>query len=293
MQISALPSDVLFFFCGHCSTELSVPVLLQGVEGPCPHCGQKIQAPVCPVPVSPHRVYLPPLDKRHDPPAALPEPTGLPSAVPALPSTHPGRLPPHSSGDPLQDRQEWQEQPVRNEVPALWRNLPGEASAGLLQMEEARAKGLHKGSAQFQAKHSIPAQSSSGFPEGTTAGGGGGNQPGQEWAARNPTPGFRPLRILLLLVIGGLAAGLGLFLKERNWVPDLPWKSFLPTQEVEAAPEALPANQRLRSEMKPGMSLIEKAGDTPGSEKEGPSEPENGSDPAGDSVAPKAGNQVP
>lgn len=37
--------SVLQFTCTHCNTALTVPVSMAGVEGPCPKCGQHIQAP--------------------------------------------------------------------------------------------------------------------------------------------------------------------------------------------------------------------------------------------------------
>ena len=40
-----MSEDVIHFSCGSCQTKLTVPSNLAGVEGPCPKCGARIQAP--------------------------------------------------------------------------------------------------------------------------------------------------------------------------------------------------------------------------------------------------------
>src|SRR6478736_533859 len=66
MPASARSDDVLYFVCGGCGSELSVPVALHGVTGPCPCCARTIRAPELYVPPAPMAVSLPPVDRRHE-----------------------------------------------------------------------------------------------------------------------------------------------------------------------------------------------------------------------------------
>lgn len=215
MATTARQSDVLFFHCGSCQTELSVPAGLQGITGPCPICGQMIQAPMCPVPVQPS-VYLPPLDGMPD--ASQPIVTGLPS--------------PHETAG--WDRPvDWSGYKIED-----WTVVPVDGQAGPVDSREDQARklpsrggrGVPEGLAGFEAKLAIPPS----------------EEPLDEsWRQRHmeerrkirnlknldkkatkilESQAFRVMRMVLLVGSGGLCAGLALYLKDRNWALELPWR---------------------------------------------------------------------
>lgn len=209
MQLSARPADVLFFHCGFCRTELSVPVALQGIDGPCPGCGQNISAPLCPVPVLPQRVYLPPLDRTHESPQESTEAVALPAET--GPVSLPGRhrqvgLIPQSSARTVLMPDEGEDDaapalpprwgpaamalPVRP-LPPPAMTVPGEKPAGRQMPLTSMAPGRVQ-----QAGLAGP-------------------------ACRSRSRFFR---VLLLVMLGGLAAGVVLHMKNRGRGMDWPWK---------------------------------------------------------------------
>ena len=195
MQTTMRPADVLLFDCNYCQTELSVPLALQGVVGPCPCCAQQIQAPqAAPLPLP---LSLPPQDGAHE---------GLTAPVPLTVwmqrSGAPAATPPAS---PVALRS-----PVEDSL--LPRQLADHESLG------------------FQAKLSIP-QSEEPLDE--------------SWRQRHledrrraesinrldraaeqfmDSKAWRVTRAAMLLTTGGLCAGLALYLQDRNWVLELPWR---------------------------------------------------------------------
>lgn len=52
--------------------------------------------------------------------------------------------------------------------------------------------------------------------------------------------GFQVARVSLLVATGGLCAGLALFMKDRNWVLDLPWRPNRPATVVETPRKMTP-----------------------------------------------------
>jgi hypothetical protein len=90
--------SVLQFTCGHCQAQLTVPVQMAGVSGPCPKCGQTVTSPSLPpqaVPTwAPHPIQAPvaPVAPASMPPslqAPLPQWSQQPPAVPQRPATRP------------------------------------------------------------------------------------------------------------------------------------------------------------------------------------------------------------
>lgn len=218
MPATERSDDVLYFVCGGCGSELSVPVALHGVTGPCPCCLQTIRAPELVVP--PVAVSLPPVDRRHESwqnTESIPVPEwmgygteGAPVLVPSL----------GEKGDA------WREESAEETLPPL----PGQDRQRLISVDhfpEGRS-GAEAGG--FQAKLTI---SSTGEPLDDS------------WRERHrgirgrlarikaldrlaerilSSRAFRMARVALLVSIGGLCAGLILFLKDRHWVLDLPWR---------------------------------------------------------------------
>lgn len=197
MHTSMRPADVLLFQCGYCHTELSVPLVQQGVVGPCPCCAQQIRAPQTMV----QPLFLPPLDGAH-------EAHTLPVPLPA-----------------------WRDyQPSVPEEPVIDWSPPrpasrGDSNDGLLPRQLTEHESLG-----FQAKLSIPQ------PEEPLD---------DSWRERHmderrrisslkkldrvthqflDSRVWRAARMALMVSTGGLCAGLGIYLQDRNWVLDLPWR---------------------------------------------------------------------
>ena len=225
MQSSARPADVLFFRCGPCGTELSVPLALQGIEGPCPCCGQHIKAPAYIPPAAPRMVHLPPLDLRHET-AAIP--------VKSSPSLT------------------WENHPVG---PDLSVNLklpdpvpsPPEDSGELSPSPRLLPRQLASHGAQsFQAKLAIvsPEEGPDGAGQERNAEAIRRKSATKKGTGRHvaffDSPLFRIFRVALLVTTGGLFAGLVLYLKDRNWVLDLPWRPA-PVETVVEVPLTGPA----------------------------------------------------
>lgn len=81
-----MADPLIHFFCPYCGIKLSVPSAMAGVSGPCPSCGNPIQAPGKPP--------LPRFEPRLSPPAdsgapVKPEPRQLPTRPPAEISARP------------------------------------------------------------------------------------------------------------------------------------------------------------------------------------------------------------
>lgn len=70
-----MANDLINFYCYSCGIKLTVPRELAGVEGPCPSCGTRIQAPN-PAPAPPA-----PAPQPAEPVALKPEPRQLPTRV--------------------------------------------------------------------------------------------------------------------------------------------------------------------------------------------------------------------
>lgn len=228
MQTSARPADVLFFRCGPCGTELSVPLALQGIEGPCPCCGQHIKAPSYqPRPV-PQVVHLPPLDRRH-------ETAGVPvESAPAL---------------------DWGDFSARPDL-AMNSSLP-EANPPATEDSEQRSvsprllpRQLTSHAAQgFQARLAIPLVEEPPVDSPPASGQevihrkSAGKKVDRVLSGFFDSSFFRIFRVALLVTTGGLCAGLVLYLKDRNWVLDLPWRPSRVETVVEvplAGPAAAP-----------------------------------------------------
>ena len=209
MQSSARLADVLFFRCGPCGAELSVPLALQGIEGPCPCCGQLTKAPAYNAPAAPRMVQLPPLERHEkaDPPEMATSSLAWGKNHPAgrdlsvnqkLPD--PILSPPKDSGERDPSLRFLQRQLVRSGAQSL------EFKSGIVSPEKFPyvAGQLRNAVTNFQKS-----------------------------AKKNRTgrlrmffdlPLFRIFRAALLVTTGGLFAGLVLYLKDRNWVLDLPWR---------------------------------------------------------------------
>ncbi len=210
MQSSARLADVLFFRCGPCGAELSVPLALQGVEGPCPCCGQLTKAPAYNAPAAPRMVHLPPLDLRHE----MAEIEIMSTSSLAWGKNHPaGRdlsvnqklpdpipSPPKDSGERDPSLRFLQRQLVRSGAQSL------EFKSGIVSPEKFPDVAWQKRDTEENLRKS---------------------------AKKNGTgrrrmffdlPLFRIFRAALFVTTGGLFAGLVLYLKDRNWVLDLPWR---------------------------------------------------------------------
>ena len=225
MQNSVRPADVLLFQCNYCQTELSVPFALQGVIGPCPCCVQQIQAPhTAPLPLP---LSLPPQDGAHE---ALTAPVPLPvwmerSAAPA------GTMPaaPVILRSPLEDS-------------LLPRQLADHESLG------------------FHAKLNIP-QSEEPLDD--------------TWRERHledrrrqrsinrldrtaeqfmNSKAWRVTRAAILLFTGGLCAGLALYLQDRNWVLELPWRPAAVSTVAELSAVQPPVRSRAIQPAEPFFS---------------------------------------
>lgn len=209
MQTTVRPADVLLFQCTHCRTELSVPMALQGVVGPCPCCAGRIQAPM-----AAPALFLPPLDGAHEAQTA---------PVP----------PPH-----------WMP-PTRSEPAAAESNPPvslrAEAADGLLPRQLTDHESLG-----FRAKLTIP-QSDEPLDDSW-------RERHLEDRRRNQSAkklnrvadqllesrGWKIARTGLMVAMGGLCAGLAIYLQDRNWVLDLPWRPG-PAETIVTTPVAEPA----------------------------------------------------
>jgi len=90
-----MADDLIHFFCPFCGIKLTVPSSKTGISGPCPSCGNTIQAPEFqPPPRRPEPRYSPPAD----PGSPLkPEPRELPARAPVEISARP--MPVQSSTD--------------------------------------------------------------------------------------------------------------------------------------------------------------------------------------------------
>ena len=207
MSINALPpAEVMLFHCSHCHAELSVPRGLQGVSGPCPCCSQQIQAPqTSPVPLR------------------LPPPDGSPDS-----STAPAPLP--DLGRNLRDLRD---------MPAEWYN-EGEHSHSPRQRDEPEIIG-------FRAKLAIPRISDGEDTQWTEhyvddkrrASSQPRSEPGGNFRSNSKV--WNVARTGLTIATGGLFAGLTIFLQDRQWVLDLPWRPVRPDSlvEIPAPPDHL------------------------------------------------------
>jgi hypothetical protein len=210
MQISARLADVLFFRCGPCGAELSVPFALQGIDGPCPRCGQLIKAPAFNAPAVPQMVEPPPLDLSQDK-ADIPvmsthslawgknHPTGrdlsvnqkLPDPIPSPPKDFGER----GSSSRFLPRH-WVRRPAQSFQAKLVSVSPEEVPDVAGQMRDALTNRWKSA------------------PKNGT----GGRR------AFFDSPLFLIRRVALWVTIGGLFAGLGLYLKYRNLVLDFLWR---------------------------------------------------------------------
>lgn len=197
-----------------------MPVALQGIEGPCPGCGQNISAPLCPVPVLPQRVYLPPLDRTHDSPQESTEAVALPAETGPVPlqarHRQAGLLPPSSARTVL---------------------MPGEA-----EDEGAPALPPRWGPAAMSVPvrplptppMTVPGENPLGKPKPLAS-----TTPATVQQAGFAGPSSRHrnriFRVVLLIMLGGMAAGVALYMKNREWGKDLPWKA-----EPARGPEEVP-----------------------------------------------------
>lgn len=74
-----MSSSILQFTCTHCQTPLTVPASMAGIEGPCPKCGQSIQAPQATPATAPTSFAAEPREKPKTSHAAkIPEPREKP-----------------------------------------------------------------------------------------------------------------------------------------------------------------------------------------------------------------------
>ncbi len=216
------------FHCGHCRTELSVPLSLQGVKGPCPCCAQEIQAPQA----RPAPLHLPPLDGEHDLATAPVPPPSRKYGSDAMP-----------------------------ELPGLWLD-PSETVPVPRAAQDPEALGLRtkllipmaseSEDDQWRERHLEERRRASfqALPESV-----GGRRNSAVW---------RVTRMAMMVGIGGLCAGLAIFLQDRNWVLDLPWRPERPETMVEvpvASPEIgtpasaiLPEALTARQEVDPFVS---------------------------------------
>ena len=214
MQTTARSADVLLFHCTHCHTELSVPLSLQGVVGPCPCCGEQIQAPipasrspqpsVANAPIPAPALHLPPLDGT---PEAYTLPVPLPHWMNALPSA--ATVPSVSANPDTVSRPLARHDGADRITP---RQLSEHASLG------------------FSARHSIP-QSEAPLDDSWRE---------KHLDDRRRNQSLKKLdratdrffgsrtwshaRTGLLIATGGICAGLGIYLQDRNWVLELPWR---------------------------------------------------------------------
>jgi hypothetical protein len=202
MHTTSPTADMLFFNCGVCHTELSVPLALQGVEGPCPCCGERIQAPLpvaaAPTPVS-EPFFLPPLDRFHEPPEAdtdsVPVPGRMEERASSMAHSAPtGSLASQSvpSGlNPVNSKPETSGFQAKLTIPQS--DEPLDDSWRERHLEErrrqSRQKSLDRAAGRFL-----------------------------------DSKGFQIARVVMLVATGGMCAGLVLYLKDRKWVLDLPWK---------------------------------------------------------------------
>jgi hypothetical protein len=203
MLTSARTADVLFFHCDQCATELSVPVALQGIEGPCPCCGVRVQAPELSQPVSglSMAIPLPPMDRRQAPPEfSAPVPQG------------------------------WRDEEMDEMMEAP------EGRSSQLRRDEMMPRRLSgQDTRAFQAKNIIPTLSELGVNAA--------NPSGIDRFSKSPrvvdASFFRVARAAMIVITGGMCAGLGLYLKDRKWSLDLPWRPDR-MEEVAVQPKAKP-----------------------------------------------------
>lgn len=211
MQPTVLQSDVLYFHCENCGAELSVPISLHGVEGPCPTCGDRIKAPELYIPCghggAESGLDLPPADGRHEPPPLNTKGVPVPEWMnrqqsAAIPAPEPARRPalpvasmrPMSKGSDLLPKQlsgiESRDFQARLSIPGF------ESEADDSWVERHRAQ------QQRQMTRKKLDRAANTFLESTF---------------------FRVARVALLVVTGGLCAGLVLYLKDRKWMLNMPW----------------------------------------------------------------------
>lgn len=228
MHPPARSEDVLYFSCGGCGTELSVPTALHGVEGPCPTCGVSLKAPSLYLPVNPllptaPAVHLPPLDRRHD----------------AWQNTESIPVP------------DWMNRGLEADVVApLNREPESDSSMAGLRVTEPSHRLRSREAAGFQAKLAIPEM----------------EEPlDDSWQEKHRiqrermsnarkidrvaeqvlnSRGFQVARVSLLVATGGLCAGLVLFMKDRNWVLEMPWRPDRPAAMVETPRKPMPPSSQ-------------------------------------------------
>ena len=221
MQTSASSADVLLFHCGYCDTELSVPLALQGVAGPCPCCSQQIQAPL----LEPRAVFLPPLEDMEENVPSLPAEWGQSSGDRA------GALPP--SG--------------------LLSAPPRETSGDSLLPRQL----TEHGSLGFRARLSIPAPDGATSSSLVTTAPDEHRRVAVTRMRDRPVAGFPETRVwkitrtALMVATGGLCAGLAMFLQDRNWVLSLPWRPAPAASVVEVPARDLPIRTKAMDPAEP------------------------------------------
>lgn len=204
MQTIARPNDVLLFHCGYCNTELSVPLSMQGVEGPCPTCQQIIKAPEGNIPMLKPGLFFPPARREETPPPSHPQPGPPPQSWQQI-TTKPAPVHPEGGSNSL-SAEFYQDGTPIDIVPrcAARLDIPGirprmeipHPIAGLIEprrREKPISKKLDKAAANFLE---------SSF--------------------------FRTARVAVLVILGGACAGIFLYMKDRQWVIDLPWRPATP-----------------------------------------------------------------
>lgn len=208
MQAIERSDDVLYFLCGGCGSELSVPVALHGIDGPCPCCGQTLRAPELALPPLPAAmVSLPPVDRRHEtwqntelipePEWISPETASAESWMPALGEASTSYVLPEAGKDRL-----WclNDDPLAQD---LGPSEDGELKAKLSPTSLPGPRDDSKDSSRALCDREVR---------------------GKKVARFTAIPGVRMLRVALLVITGGLCAALVLFLQDRHWVLDLPWQ---------------------------------------------------------------------
>lgn len=208
MQASVRPADVLLFQCDHCWSELSVPLAQQGVVGPCPCCAGRIQAPIAPTPL-----FLPPLDGAHEAHTAPVLPLHWLHPAHALASAEEENPPSQrlGMGDLLLPRQLTDHE-----------SLGFRAKLSIPQSDEPLDD-------SWRARHLEDRRRSQSIQKlDQTA--------EQIFASKT----WKVVRTGIIVATGGLCAGLAIYLQDRNWVLDLPWRPG-PAETIVTTPVVLPA----------------------------------------------------
>ena len=179
-------------------------------------------------------VHLPPLDLRHET-AAVPV-----TSTPSLTWEN------HPAGPDLS---------VNQTLPDPLSSPPEESGERSSSSPRLLPRQLASHGAQsFQAKLAIVSPEEEANDPGQVRNAGAilrksATKTGTGWrAAFFDSPLFRIFRVALLVTTGGLCAGLVLYLKDRNWVLDLPWRPS-PVETVVEVPLTGPAVTALPLEL--------------------------------------------